>query len=58
MLKLDDVENLKAEIDTKLDTLEVKVDYYERLLKELEEFQNEMKIKTVVNKRRRSQVPK
>ncbi|KOG98260.1 Bli1p [Saccharomyces eubayanus] len=57
-VELDDVENLKAEIDAKLDTLEVKVDYYEKLFKELEEFQNEMKIKTVVNKRRQSQVPK
>ncbi|EJS42873.1 YKL061W [Saccharomyces arboricola H-6] len=57
-LELDNVENLKTEIDAKLDVLEDKVSYYEKLCKELEEFQNEMKIKTVVNNRRQSQIPK
>ena len=57
-VELDDVENLRAEIDMKLNMLEDKVSYYERLYKELEEFQNEIKIKTVVNNRRQSRTPK
>ncbi|CAI4540468.1 ASN_HP2_G0031410.mRNA.1.CDS.1 [Saccharomyces cerevisiae] len=57
-VELDDVENLRAEIGMKLNMLEDKVSYYERLYKELEEFQNEIKIKTVVNNRRQSRTPK
>ncbi|CAI4044802.1 Bli1p SKDI_11G1510 [Saccharomyces kudriavzevii IFO 1802] len=57
-VELDEVENLKTEINIKLGILEDKVSYFERLCKEFEEFQNEMKIKTVVNNRRQSQIPK
>ncbi|CAI4034700.1 hypothetical protein SMKI_11G1490 [Saccharomyces mikatae IFO 1815] len=57
-IELDDVENLRTEIDNKLEMLEDKVNYYEKLCKEFEEFQNEMKIKTVVNNRRQSRTPK
>lgn len=50
------IEALKVKSLSRLDELEKKVEYYERLCDELEEFQNELEIKTKLEHNRRSRL--
>lgn len=54
--ELEKFQELKDEQMNKLTELEGKVDYYERLCDELEEFQNELEIKTKLEQKRRSKL--
>ncbi|AQZ15331.1 BLI1 (YKL061W) [Zygosaccharomyces parabailii] len=54
--ELQTIKTLREQSLTRLEVLENKVDYYEKLCDELEEFQNELEVKTKLEQNRRSRL--